>query len=510
MRQLQLALTFSLITVFLVSCENSTESSSYAPLDVASDVDAFVQGVLDDIGIPVGVGVAVFTNEGSYAQGFGVTDINTGEPATADTAFYIASSTKSVNALVMNALHHRGELDLDATLNEFAPDAAFPEDVLPDQVVLRDLLTHTSGISNNPVSFRSAFSGDHTPEVMWDLLAESSPNLNAPYGSFQYTNTGYNLLTILTDRKLGIPWQDLVRREIIDSLGMTRTTAYMSEAEDLAWQIARPHGLETDGQNMDRLYLEKVDATMQSAGGMVMSANDARLWLELFVNEGAIGGRQIFAPHIVQETRERLADVNRQFGDYLREDYGLGWYISSYKDELMIHHFGGFSGFRAHVSYLPERKIGVAVFVNNSIIGNYLTDSIANFIYDLTAGRISDEESKLAARTAVHEDHERFLTLVAEGRNSRAGRTWQLSQPNSAYVGTYSSPRFGTLVVSLQDGQLLVEMGQMRAIATPYTEPDTVRVELVPLSGDVLSFEVNNDNFVTAVDYSGERMERVQ
>ena len=70
-------------------------------------------------------------------------------------------------------------------------------------------------------------------------------------------------------------------------------------------------------------------------------------------NLGNLGGRKIFEPEIILETRERLAQVDRNFGEYLREDYGLGWYISSYNEELMVHHFGSFSGFRAHVLQFP-------------------------------------------------------------------------------------------------------------------------------------------------------------
>ncbi|MCG8414427.1 MAG: serine hydrolase, partial [Pseudomonadales bacterium] len=375
--------------------------------------------------------------------------------------------------------------------------------------VLRDLLSHTSGIENTPISYRSAFTGVHTPELLWNLLSESSSNEDAPYGSFQYTNTGYNILTVLTDRKLGILWQDLVKQEVIEPLGMTRTTARMSEAETLGWQIAKPHGLVTGEQLMERLYLEKVDSTMQSAGGMVMSPNDAKRWLELFVNDGVVDGRQIVAPEIIEETRDRLASVDRQFGDYLREDYGLGWYISSYKEDLMIHHFGSFSGFRAHVSYLPERNVGVAVFVNDSLIGSYLADSIANSIYDLATGRLAEPESVSAAKDALVERHDRLLTAVDEGRRSRAGRTWQLSQPRSAYVGTYVSPRLGSITVSLQDNELFVEMGVMHAIGTPYMEPDSVRVELAPLSGTVLRFDVDDQGEVTAIDYVGERLDRI-
>lgn len=496
-------------TLFLISCNNLSHETAEDSLSIANSVDQLVDGVLEDIGVPVGVGVAIFANDSSFAQGFGLADIDTGELVTADTAFYIASSTKSFNALAMNVLHHRGDLDLDSTLAQFAPDASFPDEALPDQVVLRDLLTHTSGITNTPIMYRSAYTGVHTPELLWSLLDESSANSNVPYGSFEYTNTGYNILTILTDRKLGIAWQDLVNREIITPLGLTRTTSFMSEVQSNKWALAKPHGLREGGRSIERLYLEKADSTMQSAGGMVMSANDAKLWLELFVNEGNVGGAQIFDQEIILETRERLAQVNREFGDYLREDYGIGWYISSYNGELMIHHFGSFSGFRAHVSYLPNRREGVAVFVNNSHIGSFLADSLANYIYDLLAERISSTDDLNDARNALSARYQRLVAQVDRGRSSRALRTWQLTVPRSAFEGAYRSERLGTITVEIRDGEFYVEMGRMHAIAQPFIEPNTMRVELAPPEGSVLEFEVNSENVVTAVSLAGERLERL-
>ena len=48
---------------------------------------------------------------------------------------------------------------------------------------------------------------------MWSLLATGKANTRAPLGTFSYTNVGYNIATILTDRKLGVRWQELLEQE---------------------------------------------------------------------------------------------------------------------------------------------------------------------------------------------------------------------------------------------------------------------------------------------------------
>jgi hypothetical protein len=66
--------------------------------------------------------------------------------------------------------------------------------------------------------------------------------------------------------------------------------------------------------------------------------------------------------------------------------HGLGWYIARYRDERMLHHFGGFSSLSALISYLPDQAIGVAVFSNDSTVGLLLVDAIANYVYDRAGG----------------------------------------------------------------------------------------------------------------------------
>src|SRR5690606_13431223 len=180
---------------------------------LAADLDAAVSRFMAANYTP-GLALAVYSADGVYTRGFGVTDLATGQRANADTAFYIASSTKALTSLALARLHHRRELDLDSTLAAYAPDAPFPDAVRADEVRLRQMLCHTSGIDNGPIGFRSAFSGQHDAETLWRLLANSEVNADAPLGTFEYTNIGYNIATVLTDRMLGVRWQDLLDGEV--------------------------------------------------------------------------------------------------------------------------------------------------------------------------------------------------------------------------------------------------------------------------------------------------------
>ena len=96
---------------------------------LGQEVDALVSEAMAALEYVPGFAVAIYTEQGSYARGYGIADMETGEPITADTAFYIASTTKAFTGLAMNLLHHRGELDLDTSITDYAPTAPFPVEV---------------------------------------------------------------------------------------------------------------------------------------------------------------------------------------------------------------------------------------------------------------------------------------------------------------------------------------------------------------------------------------------
>lgn len=498
----------SLIASVGAAALTACTSTSTPPLEAtfAAELDAVIGGALARLGVVPGLAVAIYSREGAYARGFGVTNVETGERASADTAFYIASSTKPLTALAFSALASRGELSLDQTVAAFAPGAPFPMAVRPDQVKLRDLLTHTSGIVNNPIGHRLAFSGQHDPQTLWRLLGESSANSEAPLGRFQYTNVGYNIATILSDERLGVRWQDLLQREVFGPAGMTRTSAIMSRAA--RWSVAKPH-TSLVGGGPSRLYLEKTDQTMQSAGGVIMSANDAAKWLALMVNDGAIDGRQIMPAAAIQATRAPLAQVGSERDGYAREHYGLGWYMGPHRDGKLFHHFGSFAGFRAHVSYMPERGVGVAAFANDSGVSASIVDLVANYLYDRLNRRDDAATVFAAALGDLAARHDALVPRLAADRQRRAVRPWTLTRAHATYAGAYESRRMGRVEVDAGAGALTVRFGVMRAIAEPFTDPDSIRVELEPFSGDVIVFDGNGPT-PGALVFKGERFERVQ
>lgn len=465
-------------------------------------LDAFARKAMERIEAVPGLAVAVVDEQGViHTAGFGVADVETGAPVTTDTQFYIASSTKSFTALAIAAMATRGEVDLDAPLAAWSPDARIPAD-LAGRVTMTDLLSHRSGLDNGPIAFRVAFSGDWTPETLWDLTAETRANAEAPYGTFDYTNVGYNLATVLTERRWGRDWRAMVDAEVLRPLGMTRTTALIDEARAGGGVVASGHFGRVPGRP-ERSYLQKTDATMQSAGGLISTADDMGLWLEAQVTDGVAGGHRVFPAGLIVSTHTSRAAQEATFGPYVRTGYGLGWQVGRYGDDALIHHFGNFSGSRAHVSFMPDRRLGVAVMVNEDAFAGDLADLVANYAYDWFAG-VPDLEAVYDAKlTVLATERDRRRAGAEAGAAARAARPRTLSLPDDAYVGEYVSPAYGVMTVRRAGDRLEVAIGVQHVLAENFTQPESLRVELTPFRGEPVVFTLGTDGRPATLEYAG-------
>jgi CubicO group peptidase (beta-lactamase class C family) len=439
------------------------------------------------------ISVAVARSDGPiYVKAFGRADIERGIPATADTRFYIASSTKSFVALAMALLERKGAIDLDWTLAELAPGVAFAPEIRAGEVTLRHLLSHSHGLLGDPIEFRLASTGEHDPATLWRLLSRMTANKEEPLGTFNYGNLGFNVAALLVERRLGKRWQQILKDEVLTPLRLRQTIAEGVERERARGLLTHPYfGAGPNGP--ERLRLAKVDRTMQSAGGMYSSANDLARWvaLQLAAQKGLRG--LALPADVVAMTHKPVATMKLAFGPFSRTGYGLGWYSGDYRGATLFHSFGSFTGSRAHVSFLPAQDIGVAINSNDEGVGFRFVDTAAAFAYDwFTVGpeaatkRAEEEVAKLA------EEGMKLSQKFAADRANRAKRTWQLTLPRSAYAGRFCDPDAGTIEVAVAGERLDVRMGELRSVAEPFTRPDSIRLELVPNQGEVFQFLTEN------------------
>ncbi|MEE8061898.1 MAG: serine hydrolase [Gemmatimonadales bacterium] len=465
----------------------------------SADADRYIQETLAAFPMVPGIVIAVVRGEETvYAKGFGLADVGASVAATAETDYYIASSTKSFTSLAAALLHAQGKLDLDRSLQSYLPEVVFDSAIEADSITLRDLLTHSAGISNDAIVFRTAISGEHTRADLLHAMSATEVQSRAPRGEFRYTNLGYNIVSVILDREAGMPWQDLLATTVFEPAGLDRTTAYASVPLREGWPVARPYWGTTEGE-MERLYLEKQDNTMQAAGGMYSTAQDLGRWVALQLNDGELDGRQIFPADVIRETHRPHVETDTEFGPYERKGgYGLGWYIGGYDGKILIHHFGGFAGWRSHVSFMPEYGVGVVVLANQAPVASSLTDLFATYAYDWWLDRDSLAQVYTTKRDELAERAVDRRKRVEADLARRSKREWTLTEPLEAYTGTYRSDLYGTLTITIEDDVLAASIGNLHAVSTPFTRPNTIRVELIPKSGQVIGFTIEDGAVVQA------------
>lgn len=165
--------------------------------------------------------------QGSVAlrSGYGMADLERGVPITADTVFESGSVAKQFTATALLLLAEQGKISLDDPMRKYLPE-------LPDYgkpLTIRHVLSHISGLREWRLV--ATFSG--IPEDTYvlsnrDLLQIASRQraLNFDPGTaYSYTNTGFNIATILVERALGNgkTFQDFTREAIFEPLKMTHT-----------------------------------------------------------------------------------------------------------------------------------------------------------------------------------------------------------------------------------------------------------------------------------------------
>ena len=451
---------------------------------------------------PFGTAVAVVKDgEVIYEGYFGSRDIQRQAPVTRDTVFYIASATKPFLALNVLLKEQRGQLDTSTLLRQMFPDIRF-RDFDAEAVTVRNLLIHTSGIDNPPLVWATAFSGVHDAQSRHRLVTRSGPNDEAPRGTFDYTNVGYNIVSVWLDEHFAMPWQDQLDHAIFQPLDMQHTSARISEAEVKGWPLARPYSFASAEPN-EPLYLTKADNTMQAAGGLVSTAPDLAKFLLAQLSSSATDDAAALPTAVIERSHVPQATLQDSFLDFQRTGYAWGWYTGEYKGRTMLHHFGGFAGFHAHLSFMPEQGIGLVILNNDDFLGAQITNLIADYVYGVLLQQ-PDTEPRVAKRFVELQAKAReFRDSVQEHREEIHARPWNLSQPREAYAGTYSNELLGDMTVALDGGrQMNIRWGRLQTTATGYEQEDHVRVEFAPNSGKALSFRVD-DGRVAALSFDG-------
>ena len=155
-----------------------------------------------------------------FAEGFGVTDCNTGQAVTADTQFSIGSSTKSFTTMALGLLVDEGLVDSDSPLRTLMPEFRMSDSGASERVCLRDMACHRTGLPRYDLML---FNPVFTRKDILDRLRYIKPTKELR-ASMQYNNLMFAAMSDTIRRVSGLTWEEFVRLRLLTPLGMTNSS----------------------------------------------------------------------------------------------------------------------------------------------------------------------------------------------------------------------------------------------------------------------------------------------
>ncbi|TWT46203.1 putative penicillin-binding protein PbpX [Phycisphaerae bacterium RAS1] len=409
-------------------------------------------GCMDEFCVP-GFAVAVVRNdEIIYLDTFGYRDLEKKLPVTPESAFYIASSTKPFTAMGLLTLVDAGKLALEDPVKKHLPRFELPDAELTAKITVRDLLCHRHGINAEPIVFLDAYTGEITEDRYYHFLKTAEVA-----GKTSYSNVHFTLAGRVIEAVSGKPWRDYLAQVVFAPAAMKSATGYADEMYRRS-DVALPY--EVAGEGMRPASVRKSDATMHAAGGLGISVSDLARWLRLNMAGGQIDGKRILKAESAAEMLKPQAEMEPDGRIRRMTGFGLGWGLGTYRDRPYVQHGGGYVGAGAHVSFLPEQRIGIAVVTNAGAPAAMFIDQVVSIdVYDRLLGeKQKDLLPGLREQVQKRLPEMRQRAAAPEADLTSAGA---LTHKPEAYAGKYENTDFGTLHAAMRDGRLQLRIGDM-------------------------------------------------
>ncbi len=332
-------------------------------------VDAFVLDKMVESKLP-GVGYVLLEGETVRYRSFGFRDMQRRLSPTPDSLFGLGSITKVFTALAIMQLRDRGELSLEDPLGKHLD---IDVEVRGQEVTIEHLLSHTSGVpalgySESKMSkhwFMDGYPINSYSDLLTFMRGAESWAHAEPGKVWHYLNEGYILLGAIIERCSGMPYCDYIVRNILEPLGMERSTFDQDRVEgdpDRAIPYLKRDGALFVGSN---LYGE-----IPAAGGLVSTCRDMASFAQMFLQDGggliSSEGLALMGRRYVALPAEAVDVFSRSKKRPMRTSfYGLGLQIQTdFFGHDVIGHGGGVMGGTSYLAAIPARRLAVVLLAN--------------------------------------------------------------------------------------------------------------------------------------------------
>jgi CubicO group peptidase (beta-lactamase class C family) len=297
----------------------------------------------------------------------GVANRDFDAPVRLDTKFNLGSMNKMFTGVSAMILVRQGKLSLDDPIGKYL-DAGWLPKVDKNKVLVKHLLTHTSGLGSY---FADGF--DRASRLLYRTVDDYKPLVAEETLAFEpgtkwaYSNTGMLIAGAVIERASGTDYFDFVRKNITGPAGMKNTDCYELDRvnANLAVGYERvPSGTRVDFRN------NIFDHVLRGgpAGGGFSTVED----LDRFAQ--ALRGTTLLDPASKQELWKARPEISSP-------TYGLGFAIDETRAGRRVGHSGGFTGISAGLDIYLDEGWNVAVLSNFGGVAPIVTTKAAELIF---------------------------------------------------------------------------------------------------------------------------------
>jgi CubicO group peptidase (beta-lactamase class C family) len=400
----------------LAFAQAKPQTNPHVALTVDSSRLARLDGVLQeyvDKNQLAGI-VALVLQDGKpvYERAFGWADKESNRKMTTDTIFRIASQTKAITSAAILILMEEGKLSVDDPVSKFIPTfrnttvAVKKEsgvEIVPAkrQITIRDLLTHTAGISYGiqpevaalyeakglgPAAGMGWYTADKDEPVGVTMERLGTlPFVAQPGEAYVY---GYNtdILGAVVEKASGMPLDQFIRERITKPLGMKDTQFFLSpnERNRLATVYASKDGVAVrapEGAKGQGHYVEGPRKSFAGGAGLLSTARDYARFLEMTRNGGMLDGVRIMSPRTVMLMRtNQSGTLHTQngagfgFGFQTTDRYGVNG-----MDGVGAYGWGGAYGTNYRVD--PESRLTMVLMIQQMPNGTDIQRKFSTLVY---------------------------------------------------------------------------------------------------------------------------------
>ena len=364
---------------------------------LSASLDSLVRAEVARARVP---GVAVLVERGGdrlLDRGYGVSDLTTRTPVTAQTVFPIGSITKQFTAAVVMQQVVSGKLSLDSTIANVFPDVR-----LDHRITIRHMLNHTSGLPRyeqlipNVIAFAQQ---NIRPDTVLHYIAGKETAIE-PGSRWAYINTGYHLLGLMLERRAGLPYFELLQRDVLRPLGLRATRACAAEA-----MPARGYELEEKPEAVPLLK----PALPYAAGGLCSTTGDLAIWLRALTS-----GRVIPADAFATMSAPTMTSSGS------RESYGFGLLLGELSGKEWIAHGGSLPGYDSFVARYPAEDVTIVILANGRPFDSEgLQKRLARRVLGIPEPRVVDlpiSPTDRAAYVGTYDAGVAQVRIVADGQ----------------------------------------------------------------------------------------------